>query len=71
MPSCTFYHPDIPSSGDGSRPGPYLGSLQVSMRRRGAIISTLLRFPTYGGEVVQILSCNIGELNRYRNPSQL
>jgi hypothetical protein len=24
MPSCTFYHPNIPSSGDGDRPGPYL-----------------------------------------------
>ena len=62
MPACTFYHPDIPGSPDGDRPGPYL---QISAGIEEASWSYNLNtvaFPTYGGEVVQILSCNIGEL---------
>lgn len=62
MPAVTFYHPDIPASSDGKRPGPYLtinSGLEEASWSYNLNCST---FPTYGGEVVQILSCNVGEL---------
>jgi hypothetical protein len=62
MPYCTFYHPDIPSSGDGSRPGPYLGIASGIDEASWSYNLNTTTFPTYGGEVVQILSCNVGEL---------
>lgn len=62
MPAVTFFHPDIKPSADGSRPGPYLtvrsGVDEVSW---GYNLNTTT-FPTYGGEVVQILSCYIDDL---------
>lgn len=62
MASCTFYHPDIPSSGDGRRPGPYLSVASGLDEASWSYNLNTVTFPTYGGEVVQILSCNIGEL---------
>lgn len=60
MPSCTFYHPDIPSSPD--RPGPYLNIASGMDEASWSYNLNTVTYPTYGGEVVQILSCNIGEL---------
>jgi hypothetical protein len=60
MPSCTFYHPDIPPSSD--RPGPYLSIPSGLDEAAWSYNLNTVTFPTYGGEVVQILSCNIGEL---------
>jgi hypothetical protein len=62
MPSVTFYHPDIPSSKDGRRPGPYLTINSGLDEASWSYNLNTTVFPTYGGEVVQILSCNIGEL---------
>lgn len=62
MPSCTFYHPDIPSSNDGNRPGPYMSIASGLEEASWSYNLNTVTFPTYGGEVVQILSCNIGEL---------
>lgn len=62
MPAVTFYHPDIPSSKDGKRPGPYLTvNTGIEEATWSYNLNTMV-YPTYGGEVVQILSCNIGEL---------
>lgn len=60
MPSCTFYHPDIPATKD--RPGPYLSVPSGLDEASWSYNLNTTTFPTYGGEVVQILSCNIGEL---------
>jgi hypothetical protein len=62
MPAVTFYHPDIPSSKDGRRPGPYLAVNSGLEEASWSYNLNTVTFPTYGGEVVQILSCNIGEL---------
>jgi hypothetical protein len=62
MASCTFYHPDIPSSNDGRRPGPYLTVDTGLDEASWSYNLNTVAFPTYGGEVVQILSCNVGEL---------
>lgn len=61
MPSCTFFHPDIPAD-NGNRPGPYLGIASGLDEASWSYNLNTATFPTYGGEVVQILSCNIGEL---------
>ena len=60
MPSVTFYHPDIPSTPD--RPGPYLTIPTGINEASWSYNLNTVTYPTYGGEVVQILSCNIGEL---------
>lgn len=62
MPAVTFFHPDIPSSADGKRPGPYLTVNSGLEEASWSYNLNCVTFPTYGGEVVQILSCNIGEL---------
>lgn len=62
MPACTFYHPDIPSSNDGNRPGPYLNIATGLDEASWSYNLNTTTYPTYGGEVVQILSCNIGDL---------
>lgn len=62
MPSCTFYHPNIPSSNDGTRPGPYLTVASGLDEASWSYNLNTVTYPTYGGEVVQILSCNVGEL---------
>lgn len=62
MPAVTFYHPDIKPSGDGTRPGPYLQVQSGLDEASWSYNLNTVTYPTYGGEVVQILSCNIGEL---------
>jgi hypothetical protein len=62
MPAVTFFHPNIPSSQDGRRPGPYLTIPSGLDEASWGYNLNCVTFPTYGGEVVQILSCNIGEL---------
>jgi hypothetical protein len=62
MPAITFFHPDIPSSRDGRRPGPYLAVNSGLDEASWSYNLNCVTFPTYGGEVVQILSCNVGEL---------
>jgi hypothetical protein len=62
MPAVTFFHPDIRPSGDGIRPGPYLKVNSGLEEATWSYNLNTVAFPTYGGEVVQILSCNIGEL---------
>lgn len=58
MPSCTFFHPDIPSSAGG----PYLTISSGIDEASWSYNLNTVSYPTYGGEVVQILSCNIGDL---------
>jgi hypothetical protein len=62
MPAISFYHPDIPSSSDGRRPGPYLTVNSGLEEASWSYNLNCMTYPTYGGEVVQILSCNVGEL---------
>lgn len=77
MPNIVFYHPNIVGSSDGSRPGPYLTiPTGVDSISWGYNLNTAV-YPTYGGEVVQILSCYvddleiIGTLSSYASQEQI
>jgi hypothetical protein len=61
MPDIVFYHPAIRPSKDGSRPGPYLVVKGIDEISWGYTLNTST-YPTYGGEVVQVLSTRVDDL---------